>query len=320
MLYRLLLIFLLSVPPLLAGAQSGSLSAADREELRAAERRMQALLERVHTDSTEADRFLAARDLIRTLVEALDRPNSFNYAFPELDGLSIQYPEDRSFRIFSWELYVDRETYRHYGAIQLNEQDLKLIPLVDRGDDWVGNPENEINKADRWLGYTVYGIREAGVYRGQPYYFLLGYDSYSAYRRRKILDVLRFDESGTPVFGLPVFETYTDNDLLLADRARIIMPYGAEANVTLRFDPELEGVVYENLILVQGSYGEGPIHVPDGSYHLLESDERGIWREREQLFEHTYEEAPRFVPKDEAGRDLLGRERKKPKPPGGGRR
>ncbi len=308
------MLLLCCTPPVFG--QAGKLSGADRRELALAETRMNALLERVHTDSTEEDRFRAARDLIRTLVSALDRPNSFSYDFPDLEGLSIIYPEDRSFRIFSWELYVDAETYRHYGAIQLNSEALQLIPLVDRGDDWNGNPENERRPADEWLGYVVYDVQRAGTYRGRPYYFVFGYDSYSTYRRRKILDVLWFDTAGVPTFGLPVFETFTANDLLLAERARIILPYGAEATVTLRYDRDLDGVVYENLILVQGSYGEGPIHVPDGSYHFLQADEGGVWRERDQLFDHTYEEAPRFVPKNEGGRDLLGRERKKP---GGGR-
>ena len=282
------------------------LSDEDREAMVAGEERMVMLAEKVYTDSSQEQRFQATRDLIRELVSTLDRPHSFDYAF-NVPGLSIQYAPDTTFRIFTWELNVDRDQYRHYGAIQRNSENLDLVPLVDRGDEWLENPENMLAGADNWLGYAVYDIVPAGTYEGHPYYFLLGYDSYSTYRRRKILDVLHFDAQGKPRFGLPVFATYTDSGLLLTDRARIILEYAAEATVALRDDEELGGILYENLIMMPGSNGEGPVQVPDGSYHLLRMNERGDWVEEEQIFTHKYEEAPREVPKPSEGRDIFGR-------------
>ncbi len=320
--YRTAVVFVLflsqlSVP--LWGQSAGELAKKDRQVLEEAEGRMATLVETVYTDSSAELRFQACRDLIRELVTALDRPNSFTYAFDALPGLSIQYAPDRSFRIFSWELMVDRDGYRHYGAIQQNSQELKLEPLVDRGDTWLENPENAIVGADNWLGYVVYTVVEGGTYEDRPYYFVLGYDSYEAYRRRKVLDVLRFDASGKAVFGLPVFETYTESDLLLADRVRMIMIYGAEATMALRYDADLGGVIYENLVMVPGSYGEGPVSMPDGSYTMLVLGENGMWREETQVFTHKYEEAPREVPLPSEGRDLLGRA-KRDSSGGGGRR
>ena len=308
--YRVLIFFLFG--SLLVRAQQPS--AADRDTLTAARERMSVLIETVYTDSSAERRFQACRDLIRELVTALDRPHSFAYDFGQLPGLSIQYAPDSSLRTFSWELAVDRDTYRHYGALQRNTEDLQLTPLLDRGDTWLENPENAIVKAENWLGYVVYRIAEGGEYRGQPYYFVLGYDTYEAFRRRKIIDVLHFDANGEPVFGLPIFTTYTESGLLLEDRARMIFQYGAEASMALRFDPDLGGVVYENLLLVPGNYGEGPVYMPDGSYRILQLNEAGMWEEEEQVFTHKYEEAPREAAKPSEGRDLLGRERK----PGGG--
>ena len=282
------------------------LSDDDREAMAAGEERMSVLAEQVYTDSSQARRFEATRDLIRELVHTLDRPQSFEYAF-NVPGLSIQYAPDTTFRIFTWELHVDGDQYRHYGAIQRNTEDLTLVPLVDRGDEWLENPENMLAGADNWLGYAVYDIVPGATHRGQPYYFVLGYDSYSTYRRRKILDVLHFDPNGKPQFGLPVFATYTDSGLLLTDRARIILEYAAEATVALREDQELGGILYENLIMMPGNNGEGPVQVPDGSYHLLRMNDRGNWVEEEQIFTHKYEEAPREVPKPSEGRDIFGR-------------
>lgn len=308
------LLLLGSATPLRAQT-AGELADADRAALDEAKEEMFELITTIYTDSSETARFQACRDLIRRLVVALDRPNSFNYDFGDVPGLSIMYPDDRSFRIFTWELYVDSDQYRHYGAIQLNTEELTLKPLLDRGDEWLENPENAVVKADNWLGYAVYDIVDAGTYRGKPYYFLLGYDSYSIYRRRKLLDVLHFGADGAPVFGLPVFTTYSESGLLLPDRSRIVLTYGAEATVALRHDTELGGIIYENLIMVPGSHDEGPVSMPDGSYHLLKPTEDGAWQEEEQIFTHKYEEAPREAAKPDGGRDLLGRPVVKP---GGG--
>ena len=310
---RPLLFFVFLFVSVGAFAQAGKLSKRNARALDEAKERMATLVNTVYTDSSETARFTACRDLIKELVSALDRPSSFNYDFGELPGLSIQYPADRNFRVFTWELFVNRDEYHHYGAIQQNDKQLLLTPLLDRGDSWRENPENAIVGADNWLGYAVYHIVDAGTYRGKPYYFLLGYDSYETYRRRKIVDVLRFDEGGQPVFGLPVFDTYNEADMLLANRARIILEYSAEATVALRYDQEFDGLVYENLIMVPGSYDEGPVNMPDGSYHSLKLGQDGRWREAEQ-FTHKYKEAPREVPIPDGGRDLLGRKR------GGGKR
>ncbi len=306
--YPLLFFTLLLLSQLLS-AQAAPLSEKEEAAMAEIENNMAALVATVYRDSSETARFAACHDLIKQLVFSLDRPNSFSYPFSNLPGVSIQYPQDRSFRIFTWELNVNRDEYRHYGAIQFNERELKLLPLLDRSEEWLENPENAIVGADNWLGYAVYHIMEGGLYEGRPYYFVFGFDSYEAYRRRKILDILRFDASGMPVFGLPIFETYTESGLLLADRARMIFTYGAEASIALRNDPELGGIVFENLIMVPGNYGEGPVAMPDGSYHFLKQGEDGMWREEEQIFTHKYEEAPREVPKPDEGLDLLGRGR-----------
>ena len=307
MLYRNLFLPLLLLFSAGLAAQAGPLDAAERDTLDAAVPRLSALTETIYTDSTEAARFGACREFIRELVDVLAQPNSFSYDFGEVPGLSVTYAPDSTFRIFSWELYVDRDIYRHYGAIQMNEEQLVLTPLVDRGDYWLENPENAIVGADNWLGYVVYDIVAAGEYRGTPYYFVFGYDSYEGYRRQKVLDVLSFDGEGKAQFGLPVFYTFDENQTLLADRARMTLVYGAEATVALRYDPEQGGVVYENLIMMPGSYGEGPVNMPDGSYRMLKLEDDGLWHEVEQVFTHKYEEAPREVPKPSEGRDILGR-------------
>jgi hypothetical protein len=52
--------------------------------------------------------------------------------------MSILSPPDSSFRIFTWQLFVNDSTYRHYGAIQMNQKELKLFALRDKSFEMDG--------------------------------------------------------------------------------------------------------------------------------------------------------------------------------------
>ena len=300
-----LLLFLLSLT--LTAQQSGKLSGRARADLAAKEVELAALARTMHTDTSAENRFAACKELIQELVLTLKAPNSFSYDFSEIPGVVVKTSPDNAFRIFSWELYVTSEQYRHYGAIQMNSKRLQLTPLVDRGDALRENPENVTLKPDNWLGYVAYDIVPGGEWNGQPYYFVFGYDRYARYQRQKVLDVFTYDSFGNPQFGAPVFRTYTTGtDLLLSDRRRIILNYGAEANVVLRYEPDNARIVYENLVMSPGGPG-GPVNMPDGSYHALtKSEQDGMWHEAERVFTHKYEEAPRERGKTADGKNIFG--------------
>lgn len=288
-------------------AQAGPLSADDRANLAAAEADLLELSYTMHTDSNEEARFTACKSLIKELVNALKTPNSFNYDFAALKGVNVLSAPDSSFRFFTWELHVDRDNYQHYGAIQFNSGKLKLLPLIDRGSKIRQNPETVITSNENWLGYVAYKLLPGGTFDGKKYYLLFGYDRYGIYRRQKILDVFYFDEQGVPSFGLPVFVTYTPEGHLLEDRTRLILQYSAEASVAMRFEDESQRIIYENLILAKGPNDEGPVNMPDGSYHALELGKDGRWHEVSKVFSHKYEKAPKPAPKQVTKSDILGR-------------
>lgn len=306
---RQLPILLLLLLPVLALAQAGKVKKKDLERLRSAETELAGIAYTMHTDSNAERRFAACKQLIPGLVEALKVTNSFNYPLDDLKGVAVRYAPDRSFRTITWELHISRDEYRHYGAIQFNEKKLKMRPLLDRSDTWRANPENVVAGADNWLGYVIYDLQPGGEIDGSPYYFVYGYDRHSGFVRRKVLDVLSFDAYGKVQFGLPVFMTYSAEGLLLAERARIILDYSAEANVVLKPDPITGRIVYENLIMMPASEDSGPLQMPDGSYHALEyNTEDGKWYEAEKIFTHKYESAPIEVPAERtSGKDILGR-------------
>lgn len=288
-------------------AQAGPLSKADRAKLVEAESNLLHLAYTMQTDSSEETRFTACKTLIKDLVAALKTPNSYNYDFASLKGVNVLPSPDNRFRFFTWELNINRDEYRHYGAIQFNSGELKLVPLIDRGDKIRQNPETVMNTNENWLGYVAYNIIPGGTYDGKDYYFLFGYDRFGTYRRQKVLDVFYFDEQGTPSFGLPVFVTYTPEGHLLEDRTRLILQFSAEASVAMRYEESLHQIIYENLIIAQGGSGEGPVNMPDGSYHALEFGKDGRWHEISKVFDHKYEVAPRPEAREVSKADIIGR-------------
>ena len=306
---RLLLIPALLLSALLVG-QAGSLSDSARQRLRGQESDLAQLAHAMHTDSSEERRFLACRELIKELVVTLQTPNSFAFPFDSLPGVVVATSPDSAFRTFTWELHVDADNYRHFGAMQHNAAELQLTPLIDRGDAARGGLETSVLTAEDWLGYVVYDIIPAGRRDGEPQYFLFGFDRYAKFHRRKILDVLSFTGADTsPVFGAPIFKSYNESGLYMPDRTRLILRYGAEVNAVLRYDAFNRRVVYENLIMIEGTNGEGPIMVPDGSYHALELTGDGVWVETDRVYDHKFDAAPTTRRADTTRKDLFGRKK-----------
>ncbi|HHS95403.1 MAG TPA: hypothetical protein ENJ45_02355, partial [Phaeodactylibacter sp.] len=62
-------------------------------------------------DSLLENRKAAAEQLFKSLTTALQAEGSFAYPFDSVQTLSIQYPSDSTFRIFTWQLYVDKDRY-----------------------------------------------------------------------------------------------------------------------------------------------------------------------------------------------------------------
>lgn len=236
---------------------------SDLETLQVYEDTLQVLSLIMVTDSLEKNRFAAVHKMIPTLVKALKVSNSFDYAFSKLRSISIQYAPDSTFRVFTWQLYVDEDNYRYYGAIQMNADDLQLFPLLDRSFDIDHPAQATALGADNWYGALYYHLM-ALEFNDQPAYLLFGYDQHSLYRRRKLLDILYFNDKGQPLFGAPVIPIASGNLI-----SRLVLEYSAEAKVSLNYDENLDLIVFDHLIPMEGRFGEGTVNVPDGSYQAF---------------------------------------------------
>lgn len=292
---------------------SGKLSPEAIEKLHASEDTLAILAFAVVNDSLPEMRFLACRSLITGLVQALKTENSFQYHFDRLKAVSILTPPDSSFRVFSWQLFVDDSTYRYYGAIQMNQHDLNLFPLIDRSFEMRGLPTREELSPDYWYGALYYNLLPFDTRQGKKY-LLFGFDGFTFFDKRKVVEVLSFDEKGRPVFGAPVFEQPDAEGEM-----RVMLEYFAEARVRLNWDEQYHMILFDHLVPYPNPYNGGIMNIPDGSYSGYKL-EKGRWKFVEKVFNQIQEEAPRPEPvlDSQKGKNILGTpgKPKKQKPQG----
>jgi hypothetical protein len=302
----LLMLGLWSARPAALSAQESPFTPEQLTRLEALEDTLGLLAYAIVNDSLEENRFFAVRAFIPKLVEGLKTPNSFQYPFEQLRTVSIQYPPDSSFRVFTVHLYVDKDTYRYYGAIQMNSPELELYPLIDRSYELPdADLEQLVLPNDQWYGAVYYNLH-AVTAAPQPYYLLFGFDGYEFFRKRKVVDVLTF-VNGKPRFGAPVFITHQEGEPTYA-KNRLLFQYSAEASIRCNYDPALELLIFDHLIEVMGNYGEGPTAIPDGTYEGYRLGEDGYWYYVEKVFDTILDEPP--VPEpilDGRSKDLMGR-------------
>ncbi len=286
-----------------ASAQKQKITAADLAHIKVMEDTLQILAFAMVKDSAGMNRFAAVKKFIPTLVKTLKTKNSFQYKFDKLKSISILYPQDSSFRVFSWQLKVSESVYKYYGAIQVNSEELNLVPLIDRSDKM--RPGETPTSMDRWIGALYYNILQFDSPLGRKY-LLFGLHQNDLLNKTKAIDVLNF-EDGKFSFGAPVFEKTTeDGEKRLLDR--IFITYSAESLASMNYQPEKGMIVYDHIVRITDPRNGKPLLAPDGSYEGYEL-KKGIWRHVDKLYHQVFDEPPGTIPTKEkkVKRDIFGR-------------
>ncbi len=205
----------------------------------------------------------AAWTFIRTLKKALLIDGSFEYPFDSLRFTSIQYPEDRSFRIFTWRVQLVDGSFRFYGCIQKKKRKKNeplFWPLYDYGH-FMKQPLDTITDNERWFGTLYYKVMKHG-----KYYMLYGFDQNNPRSNKKVVDILTFDKSGHPVFGAPVFNMVNDQQEPVV-HCRYIIEYKKDAHVSINYDPDYDMIIWDHLV-PENPIGKGYYYtyIPDGTY------------------------------------------------------
>jgi hypothetical protein len=261
MVKRIFLLYLLIVSGHYLQAQR--LDAAGYARIQEQQDSLQYLSQQIFGGKDEDTRQKANDQFIPALVNALKTKYSFYFTFDSLKTVSTQYPQDSTFRIFTWSLENDNGFYRHFGAIQMNSKDgvLKLFPLFDNSD-YLSNVDT-VGDNKTWFGCLYYSISQQHFFN-QEYYTLFGWDANNPRSQKKIMDMLRF-KNGRPIFGGPFF-TFTEDSVRKPTQNRFIIEYKKEASATLKYNKEMDMVVYDHLVSQTDEPGKKYTYVPDMDY------------------------------------------------------
>jgi len=224
---------------------------------------LQILSYKIINDSIEPERYNANYQFIKTLVNTLKTPYSFNFSFDSLKTISIQSSPDKRFRVFSWHVMNNDGSYRYYGTIQMNNPDgkLQMFPLVDYTPA-IKNSADTVTTSDKWYGAQYYRIISVLNNVQTPYYVLLGWKGNTIRSTKKVIEILYFRD-GKAYFGMPVF----DGDKEQPTKKRAIFEYDRRASMVLNYEPSISTVVFDHLAPPDPKLkGRFELYGPDFSY------------------------------------------------------
>ncbi|MBI1344476.1 MAG: hypothetical protein GC171_16255 [Terrimonas sp.] len=318
-------LFTLFLLGILCHQGNSQITPANLRQLQKKEDSLAAFARDMILDSLTAGRMRSDSQLVRTLVRSLQIKNSFFYPFDNVLGISKLYAPDSLFRIFSWTLSYDDYYSRQRGAIQLQTRDgsLRLIPLYDVSEismDVMDSVRTKLN----WIGAVYYDMVKT-EYKGKPYYTLFGIDNNTVMSNKKWIEVLSFNERGEPQFGGPFF-SFKEDSVKKPVQFRVQLEYKEDARILLRYDPEMQMIIYDHLVPEDGEPEKKWTYVPDGDYEGFKW-QNGQWVHIEKIFNFKLQdgEAPLEKPildnKGKTNESVLEQqsEKNKTKKPGGNR-
>ena len=275
----LLLVMIFVISPI--QAQSGKL---DEKEFLKHQDSLKRFADAIVQGREPEQRFRADSFFVRMLVRTLKINNSFYFPFDSLETISKLYSPDSVFRIFTWQLKKDEMVYLQRGAIQMRTPDgsLKLIPLHD-ASMFTNKPMDSLRGPNNWIGAIYYRIilKQANT---KKIYTLLGFDDFSISSNKKWMEILSFNQNGDPVFGGP-YISFKEDSAKSPKRPfyRFGIEYKKEASTTFNFNPEMDMIVYDQLISESEEPARKDTFVPDGDFEGFKWKD-GMWVHVPQVF------------------------------------
>ncbi|MFO7829183.1 MAG: hypothetical protein R6V23_11205 [Bacteroidales bacterium] len=214
---------------------------------------------------------LMNEEILTIFRKILAQDESFDYNFSSLKYIGNLKSDDDNLRIITWNLAYYDGTHQYFGFIQFkkNRRTILTYELNDQSEH-IKEPEFQILSHKNWYGALYYQII-VNKHRGNVFYTLLGSDLNDLHSKKKVIEILQFDNDDQPVFGAQVFK---NREKMLS---RVIFEYNAQVNMGLNYDESKQMIVYDHLSPFRASLKEQyQFYGPDFSYDGLKF-ENGIW-------------------------------------------
>jgi len=258
----------------------------------------------VMINALDANNRVKAAEIFETLFEdELNSEESFSSSLEELKFVSVQYPEDKSFRLISWEIKESDARFRYKTYLQTADSKIQKFS----NDSYINEDQLETIFTRNWPAHLIYKIKDVGTDENKSY-VVFGMKQIDKYNKVKVAEVLQID-NGSVSFGAPIFVKNADSERPRKN-SRIILNYGADGNASLNYNPSLELIVHDNVIPQSGMMpGQGISNYPDGSYQAYKF-ENGQWNHIDKLFNTVMSEAPRPNPIKKKSKSIFGNRKK----------
>jgi hypothetical protein len=237
------------------------------------------------TNANPINRKEAYDSLTIGLEQALKNPAAADFDFKtELKGVSVQMPEDKAFEIYTWQLFQNDSSYLYGGLLKTKKGE--VFKLMDKSAT-IKQPFQTRLKPAEWYGALYYNLVPF-EHENKKMYLLFGYNAHDFFNRRKLIDVLFF-ENGKPKFGYNVLEM-KDNSRKTRTVQRYIMEYSATVMATLNYSVVDKMIIYDNLVSAAPIKGQSSSNIPDGSYCGMRL-EKGKWVYVDKIHKDDYDPA-----------------------------
>lgn len=189
--------------------------------------------------------------------------NGTDWVTPEaLPFVSRLTSNDKLTEIFTWALKRSEDSYLAYGLVWTKDKktgETRTFRLEDKGETLKNTEVKNLGRSN-WLGCVYYSITDISK-GGKRMFLLLGYGGNTPQVRRKVAEILTFNNVGDVQFGAPVFETPKRKF------NRVVLEYNSQATVSMKFDEASQTLFYDYLVPVSDVYvGNPAFYGPNGSY------------------------------------------------------
>jgi hypothetical protein len=203
------------------------------------------------------------------LLETIKINGAINYPFSRLTTIGTISSDDKSIRLFNWNIEQDDQSQKYYCYIlrfDERKKDYLISELIDNSFMIPAKP-TEILEGKDWYGALYYKI--IPISKGnKTLYTLLGYDANTTMSNIKLIDVLSFN-GNSPKLGSPIFKSKTET------LKRVFFEHSEKAYMSLKYEADLNRIIYDHLSPETPSMtGFYSYYVPDFNYeaYVLEKD------------------------------------------------
>ena len=246
---------------------------AQRDRFAVAEKQIAALSDTASKSMDVPFKTRCNDSILRIFNAVLADSRSFAYPFADLKYIGCLYAPDSAFRLINWNLACPDGSVSYSCILQTARGPRGTCGVYAfRSTDTLSTNRSGFKKYTdcEWYGALYYAILSQTI-NHKTCYVLLGTDLNDDYSNRKLIESLYFDESGSPVLGMPVFamggKMYN----------RIVFEYTERAAFVLHFDQTLNMIVFDHLAatnpLQDGNYR---YYAPTGLYDGFLSDGK-VW-------------------------------------------